>query len=769
MRKISFIICFLFLSIATNSLICAAEQVLKWDASTGEVTGYTIYYGTSQGSYLLNRDVGDVTQYALNNFPLSEGVTYYFVVRSYNSYGESANSGEISYTVPITGDTTPPLPPVGVLGEIVAEQIVLTWQENNEADIFGYRVYYGTSIRNYGLPIPVDGSVYTITGLLPNETYYICVTSVDTAGNESGFSSPEVVKIFLVDVEIPSVLIQSPTIESSYNSETNSFDIGGIASDIVGVTQVIWSNSTGGNGIASGTDNWSVSGIILTEGENIIAITARDEAGNESSDVLTVMYTIPDTTAPVVTIASPTSDPSYNTGSSILDIGGTASDAVGVTQVTWSNSAGTNGTATGTDNWSAAGISLTEGENIITITATDAVGNESTDQLTVTYVIPDTIEPSIVIDSPTTLANYNTDQSSISVGGTASDNQAVAQVTWLNSAGGNGIATGIASWRIDSITLSEGENIIAITARDEAGNESSDVLTVMYTIPDTTAPVVTIASPTSDPSYNTGSSILDIGGTASDAVGVTQVTWSNSAGTNGTATGTDNWSAAGISLTEGENIITITATDAVGNESTDQLTVTYVIPDTIEPAIVISSPTSDASYNTKVGNITLSGTASDNKAVAHVTWTNSAGGNGIASGTESWSIAGLGLTEGENIIAVTARDEAGNESSDSITIQYSAQTIDTTLPVISVNSPTTGRYLFTRSASVSLSGNASDNIGIKEILWNNSKGGDGKASGTSDWRVSDIALAKYWNAITITAIDFSSNKSVHTLYVFSWY
>ena len=308
-----------------------------------------------------------------------------------------------------------------------------------------------------------------------------------------------------------------------------------------------------------------------------------------------------------------------------------------------------------------------------------------------------------------------------------------------------------------------------MTARDEVNNESTDVLTVTYTIPDTTAPVVAITSPTADTSYNAETASLDLGGTASDATGVTQVTWSNSKGGSGTAFGTNEWSVSGISLTEGENIITITARDAAGNESTDLLTVTYVIPDTTEPSIVISSPTSDTSYNTGVGNITLSGTASDNKAVTHVTWTNSAGGNGIASGTDNWSIAGLGLTEGENVIAVTARDEAGNKSSDSITIQYTAQTIDTIPPEINLKSPTTGRYLFTRSATVSLSGTASDNIGIKEILWNNSKGGNGKVSGTSDWIASDIALAKYWNTITITAIDFSGNKSVYTLNVFSWY
>jgi molybdopterin-binding protein len=344
----------------------------------------------------------------------------------------------------------------------------------------------------------------------------------------------------------------------------------------------------------------------------------------------------------------------------------------------------------------------------------------------------------------------------------------VTQVTWVNAAGGNGIASGTANWSIAGLGLTEGENVIAVTARDEANNESTDVLTVTYTIPDTTAPVVAITSPTSDTLFNTETASLGIGGTSSDATGVTQVTWSNSAGGNGTASGTDTWDVTGISLTEGENVIIITARDAAGNESTDQLAVTYTIPDTTEPVIVISSPTSDTIYSTGVGNITISGTASDNKRVTQVSWVNSAGGNGIASGTDNWSIAGLGLSEGKNVVTVTAGDATGNKSSDLITIQYTAQTIDITPPAISLTSPTTGSYLFTRSASVSLSGTASDNIGIKEILWNNSKGGSGKASGTSEWNATDIALSRYWNTITITAIDFSDNKSVYTLNIFSW-
>ena len=101
---------------------------------------------------------------------------------------------------------------------------------------------------------------------------------------------------------------------------------------------------------------------------------------------------------------------------------------------------------------------------------------------------------------------------------------------------------------------------------------------------DTTPPIVTITSPTSNPTYSTSSSPLSIGGTASDNIGVTQVTWSNDRGGSGTCSGTTSWSASNITLYSGVNVITVTARDSAGNTGTDTLTVTYTPPDPTPPA-----------------------------------------------------------------------------------------------------------------------------------------------------------------------------------------
>ncbi len=86
----------------------SAETRLSWDSVSGNVTGYRIWYGKAKDSHTSSKELGNVTEYSLNNLPLEEDVKYYFVVRAYNSGGESGDSNEVSWTAE---DLTPPLPP----------------------------------------------------------------------------------------------------------------------------------------------------------------------------------------------------------------------------------------------------------------------------------------------------------------------------------------------------------------------------------------------------------------------------------------------------------------------------------------------------------------------------------------------------------------------------------------------------------------------------------------------------------------------------------
>jgi hypothetical protein len=224
----------------------------------------------------------------------------------------------------------------------------------------------------------------------------------------------------------------------------------------------------------------------LAEGvTHYFAVTAVDMDNNESGYSAEAHKYVPasDTQPPQVLIVSPSSSGSYQTGNSTITLSGSASDDLGVTQVSWSSSGGRSGLASGTTNWSIPAISLSSGGNTINVTARDAAGNESTAVITVTYTPPapaDQESPRVVITLPTKTGTYSTSSSSIKLAGTASDNVGVKQVSWTNDRGGSGLATGTTSWSVKGIRLSSGQNTITVKAKDAAGNLGTAILTVTY-------------------------------------------------------------------------------------------------------------------------------------------------------------------------------------------------------------------------------------------------------------------------------------------------
>jgi uncharacterized phosphosugar-binding protein len=376
----------------------------------------------------------------------------------------------------------------------------VSWKANSESDLKEYRVYEGTASRSYGTPVPVGKATsYTFANLTEGLTHYFAVTAVDTSDNESGFSAEVSKFIPSSDAQAPQVTITSPAAGGSYTTSASTINLGGTATDNVGVAQVSWSKSGGGSGIATGTGSWSIAGIGLSAGQNTITVTAKDAAGNQGTAVINVTYTAPSSTAssstntqaPKVTITSPTTNGSYTTSRSRISLGGTASDSVGVTQVTWSSTGGGSGTASGTSSWYVRRIGLASGDNTITVTAKDAAGNQGTAIINVNCTTAsststasssaDTQSPLLTITSPTTGGTYTTSSSSVTLAGTAQDNVGVTQVSWSNTGGGSGTAAGTTNWSITGITLASGGNTITVTAKDAAGNQSTAVITVTST------------------------------------------------------------------------------------------------------------------------------------------------------------------------------------------------------------------------------------------------------------------------------------------------
>jgi len=197
--------------------------------------------------------------------------------------------------------------------------------------------------------------------------------------------------------------------------------------------------------------------------------------------------------------------------------------------------------------------------------------------------------PAVSITSPTD-GQVFTNPASITIQASASDpGGSISRVEFYQGSTKLGQDTA-APYSLSWLSPSVGSHSLTARAIDNLGGvkDSAQVQIYVQPPPDTTKPTVNITSPTGSRSYIITSSNINLGGTAGDNVGVTQVTWSNNRGGNGTASGTTTWAVTGIALQFGTNVITVTAHDAANNTGQAALTVAYNIPERV--VIVTSGP-----------------------------------------------------------------------------------------------------------------------------------------------------------------------------------
>ncbi len=67
--------------------------------------------------------------------------------------------------------------------------VTLAWNPSADANVTGYRLYYGNTSRNYSNVVTVGPNSTTVTGLSEGATYYFSVTTVNNLGLESNPSN----------------------------------------------------------------------------------------------------------------------------------------------------------------------------------------------------------------------------------------------------------------------------------------------------------------------------------------------------------------------------------------------------------------------------------------------------------------------------------------------------------------------------------------------------------------------------------------------------
>jgi hypothetical protein len=252
-------------------------------------------------------------------------------------------------------------------------------------------------------------------------------------------------------------------------------------------------------------------------------------------------------------------------------------------------------------------------------------------------------------------AGLTVSNAAFTVMGWAADNVAVASVFYsLNNSAFTlaGTANNWANWSTN-LTLTLGTNVIRAYAVDTSGNVSAtNSASVNYILP---LQVTTTKLPN-----GTNGAVYRQTLTASG--GQTPYSWTNSSGTLPSGlTLAANGLISGTPTTNGTNNFTVKVTDALSATATQAL-VLQVTLETNPPALTITSPTSNQRWSNAV--FTVTGTATDNVAVARVFYSLNSGGwsNAVTgNGWTNWTAA-VTLISGTNTIAAYAMDASGNFS-----------------------------------------------------------------------------------------------------------
>ena len=210
--------------------------------------------------------------------------------------------------------------------------------------------------------------------------------------------------------------------------------------------------------------------------------------------------------------------------------------------------------------------------------------------------------------------------------------------------------------------LSVGTHSISAIATDSGGLSGIDTITVIITPHVNIAPVVNISVPGDEATYSAKEGAITFAATAIDPE-------------DGDITGSINWSSdidgaftSPFALSDGEHVVTASATDSGGLNGTDSITVTITPYVNIAPSISITSPANGAISSENDGAVTFTANAQDPEdgdLSSGISWSSDIDGN--------FSPPAV-LSVGLHTITARVSDSDGASDTDSITVTMVAGT-----------------------------------------------------------------------------------------------
>jgi hypothetical protein len=439
--------------------------------------------------------------------------------------------------------------------------------------------------------------------------------------------------------------------------DVTSESIGGSNNiNVVGV--MIWSNSaTGARGTLGAATGWQVSGIVLAVGANTIVVSGTNAFGALSSDSAVITRGPAGTGVPCVDVTNASRWVSYDVTTD--GIAGTNNlNVVGTMQ--WSNTAtAATGTLPAALGWALNGFTLAVGANTIVVNGTNAFGVVSSDSVVITRGPAGTGAPFLDVTTSTSVVIY--DFARHDIAGTNNLN-VVGSMVWTNGMTGDGGSLMAATnWRIASVALAVGANTIMVSGTNQFGISASDTVTITRGVPSTATPYVDVTNANQTVIYDFANTAIS----GSNNIGIVALWWSNSlTGIRGTlAPGSPWWTINGITLNVGVNVITVYGTNALNVATSDSVTIIRGNASTATPFVDVTNTARTVTHDVVIAYIG----GSNNLGVVALWWSNSltSAGGTLSPGSPWWTISGIALNVGVNVIIVYGTNALNVATSDS--------------------------------------------------------------------------------------------------------
>ena len=712
---------------------------LAWNAATDNVavTGYRIRRNGTEiaqvgGATLAYADTG-----------VTEGTQYTYVVTARDAAGNvSADSNALQVTTP----TVRPAAPTGLsaVAAAGANRVDLSWTRPADATVTGYRIYRGGSPTPLASVNGATTTTYADSTVAPVTSYSYTVTSVDAQGDESDPSAPANVTTSDTVAPSPPANLHSTSVTASEVSL--AWDA---ASDNVAVTG--YRLFRDGQAIAD------LAGRAYTDAGRQAAtvyrytVSALDQAGNVSA---------PSAPLDVTTLSARPDRPLGLQASAVA-----GQDAIDLSWQPPANSAGVAGYRVYRDGASTAlaelsGVASTSYRDTsvaaataysYTVTAVDAAGNESEHSGAAAVTSWDTLAP----QAPANLHSTSVTASEVSLAwDAASDNVAVTGYRLYRD--GQllvSLDAGTTSYT-DRAVLPATTYSYTVTAIDAAGNESGESaarqVTTSLVRPDRPRALQASALP------------------GENKIALSWQQPANSAGVAGYRVYRDGGTSAlvelsGVATTSYLDTTvapattytyTVTAVDAVGNESEHSEPAGATSADTLAP----SPPANLHSTSVTASEVSLAwDAASDNVAVTGYRLYRDGQQVATPSGT---NYTDSGLEAGRTYsYTVTALDQAGNESPPTPVLEVTTTSSDTVKPTAPGNLVATAA---SAEARVDLTwASASDDVGVTgyRIYRDGAPIPIGTLDGATTTYADTSVAGGTTYSYTVTAVDAAGNES----------